>query len=252
MLPTASALDRAMRCPASVVLPVVQCEKPSAAAKRGTILHAWIEARMTGAELPDVGRHKIVVDVDALAAKLAAYDVLRFEHAYSLDEQGRAECLGRMARDYPRRDGVLYGTADVDGENTLSGAGLVLDIKTGRNAVVAPADNAQLRFLATAAAIARPHLTAMHGSIAYLNRDGSWRFVDCEWPIAWLREQHRIELDWWRATWREAVELHAAGWPVEPSPSVEACRYCRCECSAKINPYVRGADAPPLTDADAV
>ena len=33
MLPTASALDRAMRCPASVVLPVVQCEKPSAAAK---------------------------------------------------------------------------------------------------------------------------------------------------------------------------------------------------------------------------
>lgn len=241
-----------MRCTASVVLPRVERDKPSASAKRGTLIHAWIEASMTGEPLPDIGRHKITVDLETLHAKIAAFDLVAFEQAYELTPSGAAKCLGRVSRAYPRVAGCFYGTTDIDAESTLGDVGYVIDIKTGRNLVVAPVQNAQLRFLATCKALARPHLVGMRGAIAYLNRDGSWRFVDCEWDCDWLRKQHTAELGWWRKLWTDAQEQHDAQWPVAPEPSVDACKFCDCTCPAKINVWARGADAPPLTDDDAV
>jgi hypothetical protein len=154
MLITASRLQRAACCPASVVLPQVQEE--SEPARRGTAIHAFLAAaREVGreaalAEVPEEYRDDCeVIDLDTLLA--GDLDEIAAEVAFAFDvETGEARELGRnIGRAYQVRPTEVAGTADVVAFGPFEL--FVADFKTGRGLVAAPRVNWQLKMLAVAA-----------------------------------------------------------------------------------------------------
>jgi hypothetical protein len=153
MLPTASRLQRAAVCPASVVLP--QVASVSEASERGTSIHAFLAA------VGKVGRdealllvpeeHRAACDAIDLEALPCSPGEFIAEVAFAFDtESGKARELGRdINRKYEVMPSEIAGTADVVGIG--HDAVFVGDFKTGRGPVVAACENWQLKFLALCA-----------------------------------------------------------------------------------------------------
>jgi RecB family exonuclease len=151
---TASRLQRAVCCPASVVLPQVQEE--SEPARRGTAIHAFLAA------VPDVGRDAALAEVpadyradceviDLETLPIADLDEIAAEVAFAFDvETGEARELGRnIGRAYQVGPTEIAGTADVVAFGPFEL--YVADFKTGRGIVASPRANWQLKLLALAA-----------------------------------------------------------------------------------------------------
>jgi hypothetical protein len=154
MLITASRLQRAASCGASVVLPQVQEE--SEPARRGTAIHAFLAcAREVGRdaaleEVPNEYRADCeVIDLDGLLGE--NLDEIAAEVAFAFDvETGEARELGRnIGRAYRVGPTEIAGTADVVAFGPFEL--FVADFKTGHAAVAPPRSNWQLKLLALSA-----------------------------------------------------------------------------------------------------
>lgn len=230
-LPTVSEMPRATACAASVALPRTPDTETSASALRGQRIHAWIAAKLRGWPLPDIGKTKVShIDLDALRAYIGEGELL-CEPAFSYNGTA-VECLGEnIGREY-NRPGTLCGAADIV---AAPFGGLLplrlVDIKTGSLPVPAPRENWQLATLAVMAGAAFDPGSAVTGTIATLNRDGSWDFGEPHtWTLAELAAIRR-RIDDARALWTEAHEAEESGWGATPTPGSH-CRWCRCVCSA--------------------
>ena len=158
MLPTASGLTRALKCPASLQLPQVQREA-GAPAVTGTQVHTFLET------VSELGREAALERItDERAARIcAALDLSTLplgdgtswasEVAFGWHlGSGMGREVGRnVGRGYPTKPGELYGTADLVALSADAQTVHVLDVKTGRGWMPSAADSAQLRFLAMAA-----------------------------------------------------------------------------------------------------
>jgi hypothetical protein len=150
MLPTASALDRALRCPASCTLPQVHTTSKYAA--RGSGVHVFLEA------VRAVGRDAALAEVAPEHRKLCEALPLddlpkggQAEVAVAWDyETDKARILGEgTRRDYSdAKPTEFVGTADLLG--TANGSVVVVDWKTGYGDLPPAKEAAQLLFFALA------------------------------------------------------------------------------------------------------
>ncbi len=226
-LPTVSEMPRATACPASVALPRHPDDgEQSAAALRGSRIHAYIAARLRKWPLPDIGKTKVShIQLGKLRRYLGRGDV-RCELAMSYDGD-RVEVLGEnIGRDY-NRPGTLCGAADIVAIN--NGFIHLIDIKTGSLPVPPPQENWQLATLATLLgwAFIDSHCI-VKGTVATLARDGSWSFDSHMWTIPQI-EAIRRRIDDARAQWTEAHEAEESGWGATPTPG-QHCRWCKAVC----------------------
>lgn len=225
-LPTASGIERAMQCTASLLLPQgPDSDNPSRI--RGNVAHAMIAHELRGRDLgwtaPDVGRHRIKMDLLKLREWLGDGE-LRCELALEYEpENWVTNVIGEnVGRDYPHAPGRLYGTADIV---VLRRRAIVLDVKTGRHRVTQAMNNWQLRALAVMIAAAY-EVDSVVGALAYLDKSGDW-FFDAH-------EFSRFDIGDFATTladktqeWLTAKQLQDEGWQPTTTPSVEACRWCR-------------------------
>jgi hypothetical protein len=158
MLPTASGLTRALKCPGSLQLPQVQREA-GAPATTGTQVHSFLE------RVSELGREAALERItDERAARIcAALDLSTLplgdgtswasEVAFGWHlGSGAGREVGRnVGRGYPTQSGEVYGTADLVALSADASTVHVLDAKTGRGWLPAAQESAQLRFLALAA-----------------------------------------------------------------------------------------------------
>jgi hypothetical protein len=216
-----------MACSASLVLDQVEYEPQSAAAKRGSLIHAVIAARLLGQSDPDVGRHRLPVSaktINDLVVYLGEGEV-HIEEAYSYDGE-RVEVLGNdIGRNY-NRPNAINGAADIV---VVRDEALCVDIKAGDLPVPDPSQNAQLAALSLFVSMAYP-VKSVTAAIAKLNRDGSWFFSSCVYSLDNLAE-FRWRLDGKRREWQDAEALQLSGWGVEPAPGPH-CRFCKVKPEA--------------------
>ncbi len=230
-LPTISSLQRAMECPGSVVLPQLPDTEQSASALRGSRIHAWIAAQLTGAPSPDIGKTKVShIDMDGLRRFLGDGEI-RCEAAFSYSYERYSQYLGdNLGRDYPDI-AAINGAADI---LVVRPHILVVDIKTGSYPVPRPQDNWQLAALA-ALALDTFDAEAVTGAIATLSRDGGWVFESYTWSTG----EARIVLDRLLRsgeTWSAAAELESSGWGA-PVVVGRECAFCKARCQH--NPRVQ-------------
>lgn len=251
VLPTASALPRAFRCRPSAWLP--QTEKPRGeAALKGTEVHAFLERVGT------LGREAALAKVEDEAARrlceaidLEALPVAGSEWAgevafeYNLATHQAREVGRGVGREYPRKPGCVYGTADLVAVSRDRSLVYVLDFKTGFADLGAPEASEQLRFLALCAARVYGALDARVGFV-FLREDGSsWTKVG---------DVSTFDLDLFAA---DVVAL-AKDVSERKGNHVEGphCRYCPAfnHCSAKTGllAFVPGAPTGLTTDKAAV
>lgn len=180
LLPTASSLPRAMKCRPSAWLP--QTIQPRGdAALRGTHVHAFLEhvgtlgreAALAKVQDEDARRLCEAIDLDSIPVAGSEW---AGEVAYEFDlGTNQAREVGRnLGRDYPRKPGCLYGTADLVAVSRDRSVVYVLDFKTGYADLGAPDASEQLRFLALCAARVYGALDARVGFV-FVREDGtSW------------------------------------------------------------------------------
>lgn len=171
---TASALERAEKCPPSQSLPWAREEFEQG--RRGTELHSFcVRAAVVGREQalaecpPEWKAEAAAIDVSALPHTTGSY---AFEVAFGyLPDSDIAFELGRdVGREVyaalnPRHE--LGGTADLVG--LAEDAVVVLDLKTGRKWLPEPKQSLQLGFLALAASRAYGKPKAIVGWIRLLD-----------------------------------------------------------------------------------
>lgn len=161
MLPTASALGRAVECQVPWTWGLKWHYEPSAAADFGTAVHAAAEALATGQTAPrptlpnsDLSRYeRCVANLKAwLASQPPSERVAEVAFAYHVATGQSRRIVTAGARDYSdKRPGEIVGTADL--VSTPVGLLTVDDYKTGRPEYTDPiATNMQMRFLGLAAA----------------------------------------------------------------------------------------------------
>ncbi len=226
-LPTVSEMPRATACPASVALPRHPDDgEQSAAALRGSRIHAYIAARLRKWPLPDIGKTKVShIQLGKLRRYLGRGDV-RCELAMAMDPvSGHVEVIAEnVNRDYGKPSRIC-GAADVV---MVRRDALVVDLKTGRRALAAPAENWQVACLAAMVAAAHPQVESVTGALAYLETDGSWRFESYTWGLAQLamvRDRIRAAF----AEWEDAEAAEDSGWGATATPGAH-CYYCRSVC----------------------
>ena len=225
--PTASSLERALACPASLVLP--QVHTTSEYAKRGTEIARFIRLVIGGASVEAAA--ETVGDLEwratclALDWKKLAGDLseVQGEMAYALDvETDDARRLGsNLGRHYPPTSATEFcGTSDIEGER-IDGIPVVVDVKSGQPVTLA-AHNPQIRFFA----LVKHLLTGapeVEGRIAYVGEDGSvWS--DCHTFSAFDLESFGDELRALPA--RIAAARDAAATSVPTVSTGDHCRYC--------------------------
>jgi hypothetical protein len=242
LLPTASGLTRALRCPASLQLPQVQREA-GAPAVTGTQVHRFLET------VSELGREAALEAVtDERAARIcAALDLSTLplgdgtswasEVAFGWHmASGAGREVGRnVGRGYPTKPGELYGTADLVALSADSTTVHVLDVKTGRGWMPSAAESAQLRFLAMAACATYGCCQAEVGHL-HVREDGT----------VWLEKASldALELDLF------AVQLRTLQATVQAREGRLAegpwCRYCPAfaSCPAKVALACASVDAP--------
>lgn len=169
VLPSASEVERAMQCEASCALPRGEYVT-SAAAERGTAIHAFI----AGVGLP-LGYIDECTKVDLVTLR-ETYPDAKHEVSYVWD--AKTDASMRYSLNEPRAYGSLTawelpGTADIvcRGMDSIK----VADIKTGKYPVAPAAENWQLKTLGLMAA-RHAGVSNVEVSIAYLKPSGKWKF----------------------------------------------------------------------------
>ncbi len=218
-LPTASALDRAIACPASCVLPASYTT--GADAETGTAIHEFVAAARAGAEAREAALAAIADD--DVRDRCEAIDLSRIpagaESEVALAWDDVSDCAVRLAvpraRAYPATD-AWYGTADLVGRLPDRRV-WVADLKSGR----APraADSMQLKMLALAAARLTGASEAVVAMVS-IRHDGrlAWDQADLD---AWQLEETAAALRDLRRRIADAADAHP--------PATRAgshCRYC--------------------------
>lgn len=214
-----------MACTASVVLEQDEEGPPSASAKRGQLIHGVIAARLRQWPEPDMGRYRLPLSEQTMAALSARLGTgeLRAELAMAYDGQ-RVQVLGENVGRAAYLPGEINGAADLV---VLRDDALVGDVKTGDRDVEAPADNWQLASLALFVSLAYG-VRSVTGLLAKLNRDGSWTFTDHTWSLADLAIV-RQRLDAKVNEWRAEQSLYDAGLGEPPMTQNPACFFCRAK-----------------------
>lgn len=237
---SASKLDRALGCDASLVLP--QVDGGSAAATRGTELHAFVAAVASGtpraAALARVSdEHRYTAECLDVAAIVGGRLVLAVEPAFALDPETGAvrhlgNDIGRAYREHGLRDGEIPGSTDLIVHDGATDVVEVIDVKTGLHTTPAKR-NAQLLFAAYCVA-RRLKRDTVRVALCYVDEDGG---------LAWDRATFDgLDLEAFasrlRDAWRRWRALDAAA---EPTPG-PWCRHCpsATHCPAK------GAQVPAL------
>lgn len=231
-----SKLQRAMACALSVVAER-EADSKGAAAIRGDLIHACIAADLRGWQRPDVGRHRLKYNIDALRDYLGE-GVMRNETAYAYDG-ATVEFLGENIGRAYNRPGKLCGSADI--EMLREESALVVDVKTGSLPLPLPEENWQVATLALFVSLAHPKLATVTGALAKLDREGQWEFTQHTFTRDDLAVVRR-KIDAARALWTQAEAAHESGWGVDPLPGPH-CRFCRvksCEYADR-NTYVANA-----------
>lgn len=242
MLPTASGLTRALKCPASLQLPQAQREA-GAPAVTGTQVHTFLET------VSELGREAALDRVtDERAARIcAALDLSTLplgdgtswasEVAFGWHmTSGAGREVGRnVGRGYPTRPGELYGTADLVALSADASTVHVLDVKTGRGWMPSAAESAQLRFLAMAACATYGCSQAEVGHL-HVREDGT----------VWLERASldALELDLFAEQLRQLqATVEAREGRLAEGPW---CRYCPAfaSCPAKVALACASVNAP--------
>ncbi len=212
-----------MACTASIVLPQVEEGPQSASAKRGSLIHAVIAARLRQWPEPDQGRYRLPLGeatMAALSAKLGEGE-LRAELAMSYDGN-RVHIIGENAGRSAYLPGEISGAADIV---VIREHALVADVKTGARDVEPPSGNWQLAGLALFVSMAHA-VKSVTGMIAKLGRDGEWTFAEYRWSLDDLAVV-RQRLDAKMREWRDEAALYDAGLG-EPTRTPNAgCYFCR-------------------------
>ena len=222
--PTASALERALACAASHVLPKVY-DDASPWAAEGQALNEALDAHMAGQPYPSELRAWAEAAVDEAGPILRDKATL-IQPAYLYDpDWARAEYLGsRIGRNYGTATSRGYaGSADY--VRVSDGVVEVLDLKTGYGEVTPPASNPQLLFLARCASLLSGKSSARVG-LLFAPRDAPPRV---EWEDVGPEAFRSFEdsLDQLTEVLRSKATPEAYTGP--------HCRYCkaRAACPAK-------------------
>lgn len=245
-LPTASRLQLAATCAASQVLPVV--DTAWATGEAGHDKHEALAAWLSDAKAPPVELTPWLERVVEVADELRILGT-RDEVAYAYDvTTGAARLLGeRMGRNYHQRPSEFAGSADY--VRVEAGRVVVVDLKTGMGETPHPARNAQLRFLAMAAARTHGVEAARVGLLlAPEGQEPRWQWADLD---AFELEAVAVELRTLaeRIGWaRQAVESGKT-----PRLTVgEHCAHCpaRHGCPARVAMAKRLAGEPETVALD--
>lgn len=254
-MPSASGLERAFACPASMVLPAVH--RTSEYAERGTALHSFVHAVLRG-----VPRAQALVAVPAEWREAAAeIDVMRVggdlreprtEEAFGFNvETGEARAFGKIDhRAYPDLgEGWVFGTEDFGGVR-IDGVPVTGDTKTGYLEVTPAKRNPQVKFHALVRMTLDGALT-VDGRIVH-KREGRKAYVD-------QTEFSSFDLDAFADDLAELRKrIHAARAIVArgETPAVTAgdhCRYCPAVAACPANiALARTVVAPEQLDAASV
>jgi hypothetical protein len=242
MLPTASGLTRALRCPASCRLPQATREA-GAPATTGTQVHTFLETvaalgREAALEaVTDERAYRICAALDLATLPIGDGTSWASEVALGWDlATGAAREVGRnVGRGYPTKPGELYGTADLVALSPDKGTVYVLDVKTGRGWMPSAQESAQLRFLAMAACATYGASQAEVGHL-HVREDGT----------AWLERGSldALELDLFAEQLRTlAAQVEAREGALAEGPW---CKYCPAfsSCPAKVALACASVNAP--------
>ena len=226
MNPSASALARAIECPASVALP--QVATTSDAARRGSQIHGYIAARLAGVSrasalaLVDAEHHPTCEGIDF--AKVGGdLSAVKAEAAYAYDVRQRSVRLvgHNVGRNYgPMGDNEIAGTNDFEGLR-LDGVPVVADVKTGQP-VTACRENPQMMFHALVQMI-RTGASEVDARIIYVREDGGVKLDSWTFDVFTL-EEFADELDVMLGRVTRA-RLAVAQGDVRVSTG-DHCRYC--------------------------
>lgn len=256
--PSASQLERAMRCLPSSFLPI-RVSSESEQAERGTNIHEFIDRVIQGST-----REEAIALVDPeyrdacnniCTEFINRFDSIQTERSYGVDfVSGEARFLGdHLSRNYPELgENEHSGTADIIALDKDTGNPVLADIKSGKF-VSKVENNWQLKFLAYA-------LHKVHG---YNEIDCYMIYVreDDEHPI----EKYTISGD---NAWEKIKQdlnsysklVHSAFYAFDLNQELNLkegtwCQYCPClaSCPAKVQAIKALADkAELITDLSKV
>lgn len=179
MLPSASAIGRALECPASVILPATQVHREDAV--RGSSIHRFARLVARGVPIEEAIKHVAPkwqatcwqLDWQTL---LGGITEIRSENAFAIDvETQQVRFLGEdIGRDYSSVTATEYpGSEDIGGID-YDGMPVTTDVKTGFLPVTECWENKQIAYFAL-----RIHLETgadrVRGRLAYVREDGSVR-----------------------------------------------------------------------------
>lgn len=254
-MPSASGLERAFACPASMVLPAVH--RTSAHAERGTSLHAFVHAVLRGvprsqalASVPEEWREAAAeIDVMRVGGDLREP---RTEEAFGYNlETGEARAFGKIDhRAYPDLgEGWVYGTEDFGGVR-IDGVPVTGDTKTGYLDVTPAKDNPQVKFHALVRMTLDGALE-VDGRVVH-KREGRKAYVDQTIFSSFELDSFADDL----ADLRKRIHVARAVVERGEVPTVttgEHCRYCPAVDSCPANvALARTTIAPSDLDADSV
>lgn len=226
-MPTISGLQRAVECPASTAVAQLPEGPTGAAARRGSLIHAVIAAKLRQWPEPDQGRYRLPLGEKTMAelSSFLGEGELRAELAFAYNGN-RCDVLGENCGRSAYRHGWLNGAADLV---VIRPDALIVDVKTGQIDAPPPAANYQLAGLAMCLLLSMSYqFNSITGAIAKLGRDGEWTFSQHTWSLADLTNI-RKRIDAARASWNAAAELEDSGWGATPKPG-RHCLFARCVC----------------------
>ncbi len=225
IIPTISRLQTATTCNASVVLEQLADGPPSPSAKRGSLIGAVIASHLRGWPMPDVGKHRLKINMEQLRAYLGDGDI-RCEAAMSMRPDGSVEDLGENLQRSYERPGCINGAADIV---VVRNHALCIDVKSGSYPVPDPVDNWQVAGLA--GMLARViDCETITGVVAKLGRDGEWDFGR---PRRWNHGELaavRFRLKAKLVEWQETQALYDAGLADPERVQNTGCFFCRTVC----------------------
>ena len=201
--PSASGLDRAVKCTASAVLPQTR-EPTSAEAQTGTYIHEYLRyavpSRLPHLSHPSVAARCAKID---LADIRCGGKVERVEAAFAYDVvSGKVrEIESDKERDYSScSESELPGTLDLL-LSSPEGIPHCIDYKSGDEVKIGAATNLQLRFAALVASHLFPDAPKIKVSFCYIGYSGALRWDTAELDECELietREVLRAAFDRWR------------------------------------------------------
>lgn len=201
--PSASSLDRAVKCTASAVLPQTQ-EPTSPEAEAGRLIHLFLCHALRNWAMPEmpkaIGDRALKIDLHEIKC---GGKVVRTEAAFAYDVlSGKVrEIESRTERDYSSlTSSEIGGTLDLLLASP-DGVPHAVDYKTGDTLAIGADKNLQLRFAALVAEHLFPAAPLIKVSFCYVGFDGSLRWDTAELDALDLQETRdalRAAFDRWQ------------------------------------------------------